>query len=65
MVSILDLQHRSSFQFFQSGSADVYIDCVVYTNGGFSSCKMKQFNLQERSNTCDLNRDAVFSCQGC
>ena len=34
MVSILDSLHGFSFQFIKSGSAALYIDCVVYKNEG-------------------------------
>ena len=34
MVSKLDSPHRFSFQFIENGSAAMYIERVLYTNGG-------------------------------
>ena len=41
VVSKLDSLHRFSFQFIINGNASMYIDRVVYENGGESSCKLK------------------------
>ena len=51
MVSILDLLHQRSH----------ILDRVVYKNGGQLSCKLKLFCLQDRSNTQEWNREAVYS----
>ena len=53
MISILDSLHHFSFQFTKNGSATMQINSVVYKNGGQPSCKLKQYNTQEKSNIQD------------
>ena len=41
IVSILDSLDHFLFQFIKKGTAAMYIDSLVYKNGGYSSCKLK------------------------
>ena len=42
---------------------DDMLDHVLYKNGEKPSCKLKLYNLQERSSVQYWNRVAIFSCQ--